>query len=297
MTVIEAIKGAEEALFNKNIPDYKFDAKVIIKESLGCSDAEVIARYNEEMPKKALKKFKSMLRARLTKKPMAYITKRQGFYGHEFNVGKGVLIPRSDTEILVENAIKKYKELNNNDEVKSDEIIIDMCTGSGCIALSLAKELPLATIYGVDISNKAIRYAKRNKEELEADNCIILKSNLFDYFEDKKRNDFFEGKVSMIVSNPPYIRTEVYKKLDKSVKKYEPRLALDGGLSGLDYYKRILSTGSRLLKKGGIIAFEIDDYFKLINDLKECFEYYKFSDIRIIKDYNGKDRVMIGVLH
>lgn len=297
MTIIEAIKEAEEVLFEKGIPDYKFDARELARRSLGLTDAEIIARYNDVMPKNAEEVFLKMLKKRLKKKPMAYITGMQGFYGHEFKVGRGVLIPRSDTEILVENAIKTYKEINKNDEDYSDEIIIDMCTGSGCIGISTALEIPSAKVYGVDISGKAIKYAKMNKKLNNAENFEIIKSDLFDYFEKGKNKERFEGKVSMIISNPPYIETKVYKNLDKSVKGYEPRLALDGGKTGKDFYKRILYQSKKLLKKGGIVAFEIDYMPKYVNDVREFFEYFGFDNIKVIKDYNGKDRVMIGTLH
>lgn len=295
MTVSEKLLLIENKLHKKNIADARFDARIIMKLALECSDAEVISRFKEEMPKKAEKKANKLLRKRLTKKPMAYILGSQGFYGMEFKVGKGVLIPRSDTEILVENAVKTYKELNNNDE-DDNGVIIDMCTGSGCIALSVAKELPNANVYGVDISKKALKYAKFNKKLNKIENCNIVRSNLFNYFESKKNLDNFKGKVSMIISNPPYIKTKVYQELDDSVKKYEPRLALDAGMYGKDFYKRILFSAKSLLKKGGIIAFEIDGEESYTVDIKEYMEYYNFKDIKVIRDYNGQTRVMIGTL-
>ncbi|MCQ2748783.1 MAG: peptide chain release factor N(5)-glutamine methyltransferase [Clostridia bacterium] len=184
MTIIEEIKDIEQILFDHKFDSYKFDTKAIMREALSMSDAEIIARYSDQMPKKADRIARKMLRKRLWHMPLAYITGKQGFMKMEFNVGRGVLIPRSDTEIVVEKAMEKYKELNNNDEENHEGLILDMCTGSGCIALSLAKEFPNAKVIGVDVSKRALKYANSNKELNKITNCEFMRSNLFDEFRE-----------------------------------------------------------------------------------------------------------------
>ena len=206
--------------------------------------------------------------------PIQYITNKQEFMQLNFFVNENVLIPRSDTEILVEEIIENYK----NKEVK----ILDLCTGSGCIAISLKKYIENSKVYAIDISEEALNIAKQNAMNNETD-ITFIKSDMF--------SNIKEEKFDIIVSNPPYIKTEVIKKLDKEVKK-EPLIALDGGNDGLYFYKKIIEEGYKFLNEEGKIFFEIgydqkEDIINLINNNN------KYELIKTKKDLENNDRIIV----
>ncbi len=214
--------------------------------------------------------------------PIQYILKKVYFYNEEYIVNKNVLIPRPDTEILAKNAIDYINKFNLCN-------MIDMCTGSGCIGISCAKNSNINKVLLVDISNKALRISKKNiKLNLAIDKCKIKKSNLFSKISDKNKFD-------LIVSNPPYIKRDVLKLLDESVKK-EPIIALNGGVDGLDFYRRILENAKDYLNDGGYIMFEIG-YDELNGISKIILNYNHYEIIENIKDYSGNDRVVICRFH
>lgn len=212
--------------------------------------------------------------------PLQYILKNQSFYGIDIYVEEGVLVPREDTEILVDEAIS---------EIKSNEYktAIDMCCGSACISLALSKNTNLEKIYSVDISDKAEKVTKKNIENLNIDNITFIKSDLFTNLKEKK--------VDIIVSNPPYIETDVIKTLDKVVQN-EPHLALDGGKNGLEFYEKIAKDARNHLNDNGVLAFEIgyDQGDKVKNILKK---YNEYSNIKVIKDLAKNERVVICHFH
>ena len=210
-------------------------------------------------------------------KPIQYITNEQEFMKLKFYVDENVLIPQPDTEILVEKVINDIKDK----EVK----ILDLCTGSGVIAISLAKYINTSKIFATDISNKAIQIAKLNAEKnLVHKKIEFILSDMF--------KNINEDKYDVIVSNPPYIKTEVIKTLDKQVK-HEPILALDGGIDGLNFYKIIAENAYKFLNNRGKIYLEIgyDQKDQVIELLKNTLKY---KDIICIKDLNLNDRVVIA---
>lgn len=210
---------------------------------------------------------------RLKHIPIAYIFGKTNFYGYDLKVNQNVLIPRLDTEVLVEEIVKY---INSKNEKLS---VLDIGTGSGAIIIAINKETN-AECYAVDISQNAIEIAKENAEQNNAD-ITFIKSNLFEQIKDLK--------VDIIVSNPPYIESDVVKTLDKEVFDNEPILALDGGKDGLDFYRKIVLDAKKHLNAGGMIYFEIgynqgESVSKLLND--------DFEEIEVIKDYGGNDRVV-----
>lgn len=216
-------------------------------------------------------------------KPVQYITNKQEFMGLELYVDSGVLIPRADTEIVAEKVIELAKGIEKPN-------IIDMCTGSGAIAISLAVNIPGASVWAVDISDSALDCCNINSKGFGLESRMrIVKSDLFENIMEEE----LEGTTDIIVSNPPYIESAVIQELDINVRSYEPHLALDGGKDGLVYYKRIVKDSVRFLKENGILAFEVgyDQGDKVKNIMEESGHY---DNINIGKDLAGYDRCVWG---
>ncbi len=207
--------------------------------------------------------------------PLQHLTGVAYFYGHEFLVNENVLIPRFDTEILVEQVVNR---------IHDGAEVLDLCTGSGCIILSIAAEKKLTTAVGIDISEKALEVAAKNREKLGLE-VTFLRSNIFEQVT---------GKFDCIVSNPPYIRTDVIPTLTEEVKNHDPMLALDGFEDGLYFYRKITETAPAFLKKGGLLALEIG--FDQGQDVTALFKSHGFLDVEVIKDYGQNDRVVLGHL-
>ncbi len=228
-------------------------------------------------------RFRSMVGQRGQGKPVQYITNTQEFMGLELYIEEGVLIPRADTETVVEKVLQLAKSIEK-------PCIIDMCTGSGAIALSLSSAIPDAEIWAVDISDIALKCCRLNAVRHRlADRVRIVGSDLFKNIIGKG----LEGRVDIIVSNPPYIRSASIRSLAVNVRDYEPHLALDGGEDGLVYYKSIVRDSPEFLRKGGILAFEIGyDQGAEVKGIME--DSGLFQCVNIAKDLAGNDRCVYG---
>ncbi|WP_316630426.1 peptide chain release factor N(5)-glutamine methyltransferase [uncultured Ruminococcus sp.] len=220
------------------------DAKEILCAVLACDRAQLLLR-EEEIPDPLCEKAIAMARRRAGGEPIQYILGSWSFMGRDYKVGEGVLIPRDDTEVVVTEALKRC-------ERTPDPVIADLCAGSGIIAVTLAKELPNATVYAVEKSDTAFSYLTENIA-LHQEKIHAIHADLQDCV-----SEFSDGSLDMIVSNPPYIRSVEIADLQQEVQ-YEPRLALDGGEDGYDFYKMILTLWTPKLKDGGSIAFEIGE--------------------------------------
>lgn len=245
------------------------DADYIIGYELNMPITE-IPFSNQDLSKKQYKSVIKKIKLRCKRKPITKIFGKAFFCGSEFCVNKHVLSPRFDTELLVEKAL---------DYIKSNDRVLDLCTGSGCIAVGIAKRID-AYVEGCDISSKALKVAKKNAK-LHNVKVDMYQSNMFDKVQ---------GKFNVIVSNPPYIETEVIKTLDKEVLEHDPILALDGGNDGLDFYRDIASNVKNYLLDNGVLLLEIgynqgESVSNLFKDIAK--------DIQVIKDYNNNDRVVI----
>lgn len=221
-------------------------------------------------------RYMELINKRADKIPLQHITGIQEFMGFDFKVNENVLIPRQDTELLVENAVEYINSLNR--KVK----VLDMCTGSGCIAISVDKMCPLAEVTAVDISDKALEVARENGRSNDAD-VEFIQSDLFENISDK---------FDVIISNPPYIETAVVETLMEEVREHEPMLALDGDADGLKFYRIISEKAKDYLGEGGIIMYEIG-YDQGVT-VPEILEENKFKDIKVYKDLSGNDRVVIA---
>ena len=281
MTIKETIRKGMIILKTNNVTEPNIKSRLIMqfvlnkpREYLVVYDKEKLTLRQEVNYFKAIKKLCNGI-------PIQHITNRQEFMKMTFFVDENVLIPRPDTEILVEEVIKIAKKINAKK-------ILDLCTGSGAIAISLAKYIDKSNITAVDISDKALNVAKLNAKNNEVEDRITFVES--DLFKNLKKE-----KYDIIVSNPPYIKKEVLKKLDKEVQK-EPKLALDGGYDGLDFYKKIIKNADEYLKFNGYLCFEIgyDQKEDVENLLKE---QEKYINITCKKDLCDNDRVVIAKLN
>lgn len=277
MTIKEALSKGTIMLKNNNVESPKLKARLLLQYVLKQTRQYIIVYDNKEINKKEQFEYFVNIEKLTTGVPLQHITHSQEFMKMDFFVDENVLIPRPDTEILVEETIKISKKRTNPK-------ILDLCTGSGAIAISIAKNVKDADIYAVDISEKALNIAKTNAKRLEVfDKIKFLKSDLFQNIE--------KTKFDIIVTNPPYIKKEDITYLSKEVQK-EPLLALDGGIDGLDFYKKILNQSIDYLKFGSYICMEIgydqkQDVLKIIQDID------KYVDTYSKKDLCGNDRIIV----
>lgn len=273
----ECLKEGIQNLTEQNIDNACGDAWALFSFVTGWSRADYVMEQNKPMEEKQQKYYMELIARRSSHEPLQYITGVQNFYGYDFQVSPSVLIPRYDTEVLIEK-IMQLKPTPNR--------VLDLCTGSGCIAVTLAKEIPLSLCAAVDISEEALQVAQENAKQLEAE-VTFLQGDLYRPIEEKKLGSF-----DLIVSNPPYIPTEVCESLMEEVRDHEPRLALDGKEDGLHFYRRIIKDAGRYLNPGGFLALEIgSDQGK---DIREMLQSHGFQNVQIHKDLAGLERVACG---
>lgn len=253
----------------------KVTETVIFLETITGIDRKFFLKSEDSnFSEEAFVKLKTFIERRKTGEPVQYIVGKADFYGLEFYVKKGVLIPRFDTENLVEKVLSFAKE---------GDRVLDVCTGSGCILLSVMKNRNNIDGIGCDISDEALEVAKTNAERFSLP-AVFVKSDLFDEIE---------GEFDIIVSNPPYIVRDVVNTLESQVKDFEPKSALDGGEDGLDFYRKIAKEAKGYLKQGGLLLFEIGfDQGKSVPEILFAEGYEK---ITVDKDLSGLDRVVSAV--
>ena len=275
MTFREAICFGEEKLNIAGIDDAKHDAWLLLTFICKIDRTFYYVHMDEDMSVEQVAEYESVLNKRAEHVPLQYITGEQEFMGIPFHVNDAVLIPRQDTETLVEEALKV---------VRPGMKVLDMCTGSGCILISILKNIVDVEGFGYDISKQAINVAKENAK-LNNVNATFERSDLFEDVTDK---------FDVIVSNPPYIPTAVIGGLMPEVAVYEPMQALDGKEDGLYFYRRIVVASLDYLKPGGKLLFEIghDQGASVSSLMKEA----GYKDVRVIKDLAGNDRVVTGGL-
>ncbi len=276
MTIKELLNQAVIMLKNENIDAPKNKARMLLQATLKKSREYLMIYDNKEVENIDRDRYIKNVKRLILGEPLQYITGIQEFMKLNFLVTKDVLIPRPDTEILVEEVIRKAENISN-------PVILDLCTGSGAIAVSLAKYIKNVHICAIDISSKALEIAKKNAELNGVKNNIeFIESNLFDKIK--------ERKFDIIVSNPPYIETETIKTLSKDVQS-EPKIALDGGKDGLDFYRKIADSGSKYLNRQGYICLEIGYNQRIA--VRQILENKKrYVNINCIKDLCGNDRVI-----
>ena len=314
MLYSEMKKKAAAELQAAGIEEYEVDAEYLLQHASGLERNELFIRWNEEIPNDIEEKYRSLIDRRKSHEPLQYIIGNQDFMGYTFMVTPDVLIPRFDTEILAELAIKRAREdinyfntdevpqvmgtaANIDNEYKSDAKyrILDLCTGSGCVATSVGLSLYekqknyLIDVTGADISSAAVELAKKNWE-LNINNFVskqikgtFIESDLFQNIE---------GKFNLITANPPYIVRDEIKTLMPEITEHEPHLALDGGEDGMDFYRKIVREAPNYLLPGGRLMMEFDD--AEAESVAKMMETAGFKDICIHKDLAGLRRVIEG---
>ncbi len=279
MTVREATDLAKNRLADAGIEDAESDSRILLEYITGVTVSDLLTHPEREMSEEDVSRYDAAVDKRITHIPVQYITGSQEFMGLEFGVDENVLIPRFDTEVLVEEAMRIGLSHMN---------ILDMCTGSGCILLSLLHYSHDCTGTGIDISPEALRVAKANAERLNVE-ADFVQSDLFKGLDPDKL------KFDLIISNPPYIPSGVIGTLMEEVKDHEPHLALDGSADGLMFYRRIISESPAFLHNGGRMMFEIG--FDQAADVSAMMEENGFVEVAVVKDLGGNDRVVKGIYY
>ncbi len=275
---INLLSKSIQYLKKYNVENARLDAEYIFAYVLGVKRISLMLNFDEEISEEN----KNLIRQYIVRRgkyrePLQYIVKEWEFYGYPIKVDGRVLIPRQDTEILVEQCIYLMKE-------KENPKILDIGTGSGAISIALAKELPESEVLGLDVSDDALKMAVINRELNNVSNLKFLKSDVFQHVREKNYD--------LIVSNPPYIPVEEYNELMPEVKEYEPRMALTDGGDGYYFYKKISEESMNYLKNGGYLAFEVG--YNQGETVSQLMEKNGFQIIGRVADYGGIERVIIG---
>ena len=277
MDIQSALKKGQSILIDNNIISAKLDSEILMSQAIRKNKKFIILNLHKEIKKRDLDYFDNLIQERAKRKPIAQIIKKKDFWKYEFIVNNNVLIPRPDTEILIEQALKLVKNKNRLQ-------ILDIGIGSGCILMSILKEKKNFIGTGIDISNKSLQISKVNGQKLRINNRLrLFKSNI---------DNFNTGKYDLIVSNPPYIKKSNLKCLEKDIG-FEPKQALDGGLDGLSEIRKVINKSSELIKRSGHFIIEIG--FDQKNKVKKILRDKGFYIKKTVKDLSNHDRCIVSI--
>ena len=276
MRIQTAIEDGERILKKNNIKTFRIDAEILMSTSIKKDRKYIFLNLNNKLCEESIKIFKKNIQKRSTGKPIAYIVGEKDFWKYSFKVREGVLIPRPETELLIEEVLKLTKN-------KSNLNLLEIGIGSGCVLLSILKEKKNFYGTGVDLSKKCVELSKINAFNLGLRNRVkIFESDI---------DNFNHGKYDLIISNPPYINKIKLKYLEKDVKNFEPILALNGGLDGMSVIRKVINKSSELIKKNGILVLEIA--FNQKNKVVKLLEQKGFYINKVLKDLANNDRCII----
>ena len=278
MNIQSAIKKGQLILSSKNIKTAELDSQILMSKAINKEKKFLILNFNEKISQKNLDRYNTLINQRANGEPVAYLINKKNFWNYDFFVNKDVLIPRPDTEVLVE----KVLELTKN---KNKLNILDIGIGSGCILLSILMEKKNFYGTGVDISNKSLKICKINSQKLG----LITRLKLFKSDID----NFNYGKYDLIISNPPYIKKFDLKCLERDILNFEPKRALDGGIKGLSEIRKVIEKSSELIKKKGFLILEIG--FDQKKNVKKILNDKGFYIKETVKDLANNDRCIISI--
>lgn len=278
MTIFEAYNSIKKKLEKAGIEDFVFEAKQIIKHITGLNSTQILANYNKNLTQFQENNLIALIHQREVRYPLQYIFGEWDFYGRSFYVGPGVLVPRADTETLIDLSLEFLKG-------KGKPEILDLCTGSGCIGITLAKEIENSKVYLVEKYKEASNYAQKNIERNSADNASLVLGDIFEGI-------LSDGEYDLIVSNPPYIPENEMKDISPETK-YEPQTALLAEKNGMEFYEAIIKGYKKALKNGGMLAFEVG--IKESQRVAELLVREGFTKISIKKDFNNIERAVSGI--
>lgn len=276
MNVFEVLKLGSNLLKQKKIQSYILDSEILLSKTLNKSREEILINLDQKINKKKIITFKEYLKRRSKNEPIAYILRKKDFWDKKFNVNKYTLIPRPETELLVDKILKLFKGKKIS--------ILDVGTGSGCIIISLLSSLKNCYGIGIDISKDAILTAKRNAFKYKLSNKVK--------FLNKSIDNIFGKKFDLVVSNPPYIERKDIKNLSEDIKRYEPRMALDGGNDGLDLIRKVIYKSKYILKVKGTLVLEIGNKQK--KKVSNILIDNNFRIKHFIKDYKNNVRCVLA---
>lgn len=283
MRLLELLRKSTGYLEAAGIDDALTDAEMLVFHAVKMERLDAYVD-NPEIKSADAAKVRRLLQRRLHGEPVQYIVGHIDFCGLNIRVGKGVLIPRPETELFVEEAIKtasSQQSAVSSKTVKSLSLL-DLCTGTGCIALALARQFPAAEVLGTDLSKEALAYAKKNATANDIKNITFLQGSLFGPVKDRR--------FDIITANPPYIRRDEIETLQREIRDWEPVAALDGGMDGLDFYRAILSSADDYLNPNGFIFLELG--YDQAEDVKKIARAKGFREIAVINDYAGIGRIL-----
>ena len=278
MEILELINNGSRQLKNKNIYSHKLDSEILLSKVLNKTREDLLINLNQKIGPEEINYFHRLIERRSSKEPIAYILKEKEFWSKSFLVNNNTLIPRPETELMVEKIVKIFKT--------KDIFVLDIGTGTGCILLSILSELQNSKGIGIDISKKAIQIANVNSKKHK----LTQRAK----FYKRSLNDIYYNKFDLIVSNPPYIMKKDLKNLDEDIKKFEPKLALDGGNDGLDVIKKVIYKSRSILKIKGMLALEIgNEQFKKVSKILIS---NRFKTRYLVKDYRENIRCILSTL-
>ena len=278
MNILQLINDGSRQLKNKEIYSHKLDAEILLSKVLNKSREQLLINLNQKIFLKQINNFHKLINRRAKKEPIAYILKKKEFWSKSFLVSKNTLVPRPETELMVEKIVKIFKTKNL--------FILDIGTGTGCILLSILSELKQSKGIGIDVSAKAIQIANANSKKHK----LRFRSKFFK----RSLSNLHHNKFDLIVSNPPYIMKKDIKNLNEDIKNFEPKLALDGGNDGLDVIKKVIYKSKSILKIKGMLALEIgNEQFKKVSNILKA---NKFKTRYLVRDYQENVRCILSIL-
>jgi len=276
MSISDLLNLGSKNLKNNKIKTHRLDSEIILSSLLKEQREQIIIKSEEKVSRRVIKNFNKLITRRSTREPLAYILEKKEFWSKNFFVNRNTLIPRPETELLCDAVIKILKNKKSH--------ILDIGTGTGCVLLSILSEIKKSKGIGIDISKKAIDVAKKNSTNFGLNKRVK--------FFTRSLSDIHNYKFDLVVSNPPYIKTGDIKNLDDDVRKFEPKIALDGGKDGLDVIKKVIYKSKTILKKLGLLGLEIGygQHYKVSQILKK----QGFKEELLVKDYNDNIRCILA---